>query len=114
MKLSKDEYLDCLRDVQNLIDRKAGDIIGSMQQDNKDKLLNTFQKARVDLSKLINKLAAEQFGDLAQQLDELSDDLSEGIAELNNAVEELNNFVRAAEAFTAVVGLAARIAAMAA
>jgi hypothetical protein len=112
MALNQEEFLDYLRDkIRAPIEQHADDIIGALQGD--EKRLRSFQRARADLDKLILKLEAQQFGDLAEQLKNLSDELVSGIAEMNEAITSTNTIVKGVVLFTQVVGLAARIAALA-
>jgi hypothetical protein len=61
----------------------------------------------------LSRRRSQQFGDLAEQLEDLSDELIVGIADMNDAITNLNNLVKGAALFTQVVGVAARIAALA-
>lgn len=112
MALNQEEFLDYLRTkIRTQIEQHADDIIGALQGD--EKRLRSFQRARADLDKLILKLETQQFGDLAEQLENLSDELLSGIADMNKAITNMNTVVKGVVLFTQVVGLAARIAALA-
>jgi hypothetical protein len=112
MVLNQEEFLDYLRTkIRAQIEQHADDIIDALQGD--EKRLRSFQRARSDLDKIILKLEAQQFGDLAEQLENLSDELLSGIADMNEAITNMNTVVKGVVLFTQVVGLAARIAALA-
>ena len=73
-----------------------------------------FVSFRQEVSFLVGKLTNAQLSRIAQKLEELSDDLSAGIGELQGKIDALNNAVVILNDLAALLGLVARIAAIAA
>lgn len=106
------ELLDLLRKkVRAPIEAHAEEILDSFGDD-KERLA-VFQRARADLDALIARLESEELRNLGDQLDSLSEELKAGTADLRNTLTTARNVARAAKVFWRVVGLAARIIALA-
>ena len=106
------ELLDLLRNkVRAPIEAHAEEILDSFGDDNER--LAAFQRARADLDGLITRLESEELRNLGDQLDSLSEELKAGTADLQNTLTTAKNVASAAKVFWRVVGLAARIIALA-
>jgi hypothetical protein len=106
------DLLDTLRTkVRAPIEQRADEILDSFGDDNEG--LSAFQRARADLDALISRLEHRQFQDLARLLDSHADELRTGIADLQDTLSKADTLTRAARVFWRVVGLAARIVALA-
>ena len=106
------DLLDTLRTkVRAPIEKHADEILDSFGDDNEG--LAAFQRARADLDGLISKLEHRQLQDLAKLLDSHAEELKTGIADLQATLSKADTYARAARVFWRVVGLAARIVALA-
>lgn len=106
------DLLDVLRTgVRAPIEKHADEILDSFGDDNEG--LAAFQRARADLDALITRLEHRQLHDLAKLLDSHADELRTGIADLKDTLAKAETYARAARVFWRVVGLAARIIALA-
>ncbi len=106
------DLLDTLRTkVRAPIEKHADEILDSFGDDNEG--LVAFQRARADLDALISRLEHRQFHDLAKLLDSHAEELRAGITDLQDTLAKVNTYSRAARVFWRVVGLAARIVALA-
>ena len=109
---ARSELLDRLRDkVRAPIEEHAGEILDALAGD-KEKI-SAFQKARADLDALIEKLEEEEFRSLRKELDEHGSELDAGIKSLEASLSGIKNVETTARVFWRVVGLAARIIALA-
>jgi hypothetical protein len=106
------DLLDVLRTkVRAPIEKRADEILDSFGDDNEG--LAAFQRARADLDALISRLEHRQLQDLARLLDSHAEELRTGIADLQDTLSKADTYTRAARVFWRVVGLAARIVALA-
>ncbi len=106
------DLLDLLRTkVRAPIEKRADEILDSFGDDNEG--LAAFQRARADLDALIARLEHRQFQDLARLLDSHGEELRTGIKDLQDTLSKIDTYTRAARVFWRVVGLAARIIALA-
>jgi exonuclease VII small subunit len=109
---ARSDLLDMLREkVRAPIEEHAGDILDSFAGD-KEKI-SSFQKARADLDALIEKLEEEEFRSLRKELDAHGAELNAGIESLESSLKGIKDAETAARVFWRVVGLAARIIALA-
>ena len=109
---SRRQLLDELRTkIRAPIEKRADEILDSFEDDNEG--LAAFQLARADLDRLITKLEHEELADLARQLDAHGAELKAGITEMGQALAHAKSYAHAAEVFAAVVGIVARIVALA-
>jgi hypothetical protein len=104
-------YLKTLRDVRERVEARSLAIRTALAADTAS--LDAFQLARADLDAMITKLEARELRAIEAQLSGLGPELEKGVLELEQDLEALDDTVRAVEGFTAVVALAARIAAAA-
>jgi hypothetical protein len=106
------DLLDLLRTkVRAPIEKHADEILDSFGDDNE--ALAAFQRARADLDALIARLEHRQLQDLARLLDTHAVELRAGIADLDETLSRAATFNQAARVFWRVVGIAARIVALA-
>ena len=106
------DLLDTLRTkVRAPVEKHADEILDCFGDDNEG--LAAFQRARADLDALIHKLEHKQLQDLARQLDSHGEELRAGISDLQTTLAKAETYARAARVFWRVVGLAARIIALA-
>ena len=106
------DLVDILRTkVRAPIEKNADEILDSFGDDNEG--LAAFQRARADLDALISRLEHRQLQDLARLLDSHSEELRTGIEDLRETLSKADTYTRAARVFWRVVGLAARIVALA-
>ena len=106
------DLLETLRvKVRAPIEKHADEILDSFGDDNEG--LAAFQRARADLDALISRLEHRQLQDLARLLDSHAEELRTGIADLQDTLSKADTYTRAARVFWRVVGLAARIVALA-
>jgi predicted nucleic acid-binding Zn-ribbon protein len=106
------QLLDELRTkVRAPIEKRVDEILDSFEDDNEG--LAAFQLARADLDHLISKLEHEELVELARQLDAHGAELRAGITEMGQALAHAKSFAHAAEVFATVVGIVARIVALA-
>jgi hypothetical protein len=104
--------LDELRTkVRAPIEKRADEILDSFEDDNEG--LAAFQLARADLDRLVSKLEHEELAELARQLDAHGAELKAGITEMAQALSHAKTYAHAAEVFATVVGIVARIVALA-
>jgi len=97
--------------VRAPIEKRLDEILDSFEDDNEG--LAGFQLARADLDRLIAKLEHEELLDLARQLDAHGAELKSGIKEMGDSLGRAKSFAHAAEVFATVVGIVARIVALA-
>lgn len=110
--MTRAELLDNLRTkVRAPIEKNADKILDSLEND-QDKL-EAFQLDRLHLDQLIARLEHEQFEDIQKRLDELSDQLEQGVKAMSDSLAKIKNFARGAELFAKVVGIVARVVALA-
>ncbi len=106
------ELLDLLRkNVRASIEARADEILDSFGDDNEG--LASFQRARADLDALITRLEHGEFRNLAKRLETHSEELRAGIRDLEDTLKTIETLTRAARVFWRVVGVAARIIALA-
>jgi predicted nuclease with TOPRIM domain len=106
------EFLDILRaKVRAQVEKNVDKILDSLKND-QDKV-EAFQLDRLHLDELIARLEREQFEDIQKRLDELSDQLEQGVKAMSDSLAKIKNFARGAELFAKVVGLVARVVALA-
>ena len=106
------EFLDILRaKVRAPVEKNVDKILDSLKND-QDKV-EAFQLDRLHLDELIARLEHEQFEDIQKRLDELSDQLEQGVKAMSDSLARIKNFARGAELFAKVVGLVARVVALA-
>ena len=109
---ARSELLDMLREkVRAPIEEHAGEILDSFAGDKER--ITAFQKARADLDALIEKLEEEELRSLRKELDAHAAELNDGIKSLQSSLSGIKNVETAARVFWRVVGLAARIIALA-
>jgi hypothetical protein len=104
-------YLKTLRDLRERVEARSLAIRASLAGDTES--LDAFQLARADLDAMISKLETRELQPIEARLSALGPELERGVVKLEQDLEALDNTVRAVEGFTAVVALAARIAATA-
>lgn len=106
------DLLDLLRNkVRAPIEKRADEILDSFGDDNEG--LTAFQRSRADLDALIARLEHKQLSGIARLLDSHAEELRTGIADLQETLAKADTYARAARVFWRVVGLAARIIALA-
>lgn len=106
------DLLDTLRQkVRAPIERHANEILDAFGDDNEG--LAAFQLARADLDALIARLEHGQLRDLAVLLESHRDDLDAGIRDMSDSLRHARSLTRSAELFASVVGVLARIVALA-
>jgi N-methylhydantoinase B/oxoprolinase/acetone carboxylase alpha subunit len=109
---SQKDLLDFLRTkVRAPIEKHADEILDSFGDDNEG--LAAFQRARADLDTLISRLEHKELQGIAKLLDSHAEELRTGIADLHETLAKAETYTRAARVFWRVVGLAARIVALA-
>ena len=109
---ARKDLLDELRTkVRAPVERRLDEILDSFEDDNEG--LAAFQLARADLDRLVTKLEHQELSDLAKQLDAHRADLKAGIEEMGQALSHAKTYAHAAEVFATVVGIIARIVALA-
>ena len=110
--MKADELLDFLRDkVRAPIEDRADDILEAIGDDTAKK--REFQRDRLILDELIGKLELMQFERIAARLKKVSAGLEAGANSMNASLESVKGFAAAADTFASVVGLVARIVALA-
>ena len=108
----KDELLEKLRTkVRAPIERRADEILDGFGDDNEG--LAAFQLARADLDALITRLEREELKTISQSLAAHQAELLAGIHEMGESLHSVKTLSHAAEVFGTVVGLVARIVALA-
>ncbi len=109
---TREQLLDTLRrKVRAPIEKRADEIWEAFGDDQEG--LTRFQLARADLDALIARLEHEKLRDLSRRLADLSEELRTGIGEMDRALKRFKDFVSGARLFTTVVGIVARIVALA-
>jgi hypothetical protein len=109
---SQKDLLDFLRTkVRAPIEKHADEILDAFGDDNEG--LAAFQRARADLDALIARLEHKELSGIAKLLDSHAEELRTGIADLHETLTKAETYTRAARVFWRVVGLAARIVALA-
>lgn len=109
--MTLDELLTNLRELETSL--RAAEVQSFFERQ-PDNIRKRFVSFRQEVSFLVGKLTNAQLSRIGQKLDELSDDLNAGINELQDKIAALNNAVAILNAISTVLGLAARIAALAA
>lgn len=110
--MTRGEFLDFLRTrVRAPIEKDSERIVKALSKDQEK--LEAFQLDRLHLDELIAALEHEQFSDLEGRLDELSDQLQQGIKAMSESLAKVQGFAKGAELFAKVVGLVARVVALA-
>jgi hypothetical protein len=110
--MKPEELLDFLRKkVREPIEENADDILAAIGKDTARRRL--FQTDRLMLDELIGKLEVEQFAGLAARLKQVSAGLEAGATSMNASLEKVKAFAKAADTFASIVGLVARIVALA-
>jgi len=108
----QDELLEKLRSkVRAPIERRADEILDHFEDDNEG--LAAFQLARADLDALITRLEGEQLRAIGHSLASHRAELLAGIHEMGESLNSVKTLSHAAEVFGTVVGLVARIVALA-
>lgn len=97
--------------VRAPIEEHASEILDSFGGD-KDRIAS-FQKSRADLDSLIEMLEEEEFKTLRKELDAHAAELDDGIKSLQASLSNVKDAETAARVFWRIVGLAARIIALA-
>jgi len=109
---TRHDLIDELRTrVRAPIERRVDEILDAFEDDNDG--LSAFQLARADLDRLITRLEHDELSDLAKQLDAHGAELRSGITEMADDLAHAKTYARAAEVFGTVVGIVARIVALA-
>lgn len=110
--MTRAELLDTLRTkVRAPIEKNADKILDTLESD-QDKL-EAFQLDRLHLDELIVRLEHEQFEDIQKRLDELSGQVEVGIKAMSKSLGKIKDFAKGVELFAIVVGLVARVVALA-
>jgi hypothetical protein len=110
--MTSDGLVDFLRkQVRAPIERNARAIVRDLNHD--AKAIERFQLDRVHLDELINELEEGQLEDVDKRLRELSEPLSAGAKAMKQALGKVRDFAEGAQLFATVVGLVARIVALA-
>ena len=111
-KTARQELLETLRTkVRAPIERHADEILDSFGDDNEG--LAAFQLARADLDRLIARVEHEELAELAALLRSHAEELSAGIREMADSLAKARSLTRSAEIFAVVVGIVARVVALA-
>ena len=106
------ELLDTLRTkVRAPVEEHLDEILDSFDDDNER--LAAFQRARADLDSLITRLETEELAGIRRQMAANGEEFRAGVANLDSTLKGVKNFETAARVFWRVVGLAARIIALA-
>ena len=106
------KLLDLLRNrVRAPIERHADEILDAFGDDNEG--LAAFQLARADLDQLISHLEHANLKVLAHRLDSHRSELATGIREMTDSLKTAKTLTHSAELFATVVGVLARIVALA-
>lgn len=106
------KLLDLLRNrVRAPIERHADEILDSFGDDNE--ALSSFQLARADLDALISHMEDVELKTLSRRLASHHDELTSGIREMADSLRTTKTLTRSAELFATVVGVLARIVALA-
>ncbi len=109
---TRQELLDTLRTkIRAPIERHADEILDAFVDDNEG--LTAFQLARADLDSLITRLEHEELRNLSALLQSHSEQLRGGIRDMSDSLGKARSLTRSAEIFTSVVGILARIVALA-
>jgi hypothetical protein len=109
--MTHDELLQSLRNLEiSLRSAKTQNFFQSQSQD----IRSRFVAFRQEITLLVGKLTNAQLARIADKLAELSDDLSAGINDLQGKIDTLNDAVAILNALSTLLGLAARIAMLAA
>ena len=109
---SRSKLLDLLRNrVRAHIERHADEILDSFGDDNE--ALAAFQLARADLDQLISHVEDAQLKALSLRLASHHDELTTGIREMTDSLRTAKTLTHSAELFATVVGVLARIVALA-
>lgn len=109
---ARSKLLDLLRNrVRAPIERHADEILDSFGDDNEG--LSAFQLARADLDALISHVENEQLKALSLRLASHHDELAAGIREMAESLRAAKTLTHSAELFGTVVGVLARIVALA-
>jgi hypothetical protein len=110
--MTRRQLLDFLeKKVRDPIEVHADEILAAIGPDIKKRRL--FQLDRLHLDELIGKLEVEEFEDIEARLKQLSAGLVAGAKAMNTSLEKVKGFAKAADTFASVVGLVARIVALA-
>ncbi len=109
---AREKLLDLLRNrVRAPIERHADEILDSFVDDNEG--LAAFQLARADLDQLITHLEHANLKVLSQRLDSHRSELTSGIRDMTDSLKTAKSLTHSAELFATVVGVLARIVALA-
>jgi hypothetical protein len=110
--MTRQELLDFLeKKVRAPIESREDDILDAIGSDKKRR--RQFQLDLLHLDELIGKLELERFQDIETRLKELSGGLEEGARDLKESLGKVKSLAKAADTFATVVGLVARIVALA-
>lgn len=106
------DLIDELRTkVRAPIEHRVDEILDSFGDDNDG--LAAFQLARADFDHLITRLEHDELSDLARQLEAHGAELRSGISEMGVSLAHAKSYAHAVEIFGTVVGIVARIVALA-
>ncbi|HYK41905.1 MAG TPA: hypothetical protein VE007_05895 [Thermoanaerobaculia bacterium] len=97
--------------VRAPVERRADEILDGFGDDNEG--LAAFQLARADLDALITRLERDELRAIDQSLAAHQSELLAGIHEMGESLHSVKTLSHAAEIFGTVVGLVARIVALA-
>ncbi len=109
--MNADEFLNKLRDIRGDIEAKSSRDKRELADD-ADRL-DKYLTARSELNRIIIDLENQQLQVLLDKLDALAPEFTAAAADLKANLDALNKTVQIVEGVTAVVALAARIAAAA-
>jgi hypothetical protein len=110
--VTPEQLPDFLRkQVRAPVEKNAGAMVKALGGD--PKAIEVFQLGRVLLDEVISRIEEQELRDLDARLARLSGSLSEGTRQMKQALGKVKDFAQAAELFTTVVAIAARIAALA-
>ena len=109
--MNADEFLDTLRDVRGDIEAKSIRVKRELAND--AARLDKYLTACAELNRIITDLENRQLQALLDKLDALAPEFTAAVADLKSNLNALNKTAQVAEGVTAVVALAARIAAAA-
>jgi len=104
-------YLKTLRGVRERVEAHSLAIRTALNGDADS--LDAFQLARAELDAMITKLETRELQPIEARLTALGPELKSGVIAFEQDIKALDNTVRVVEGFTALVALAARIAAAA-
>ncbi|MDQ5870859.1 MAG: hypothetical protein M3547_01450 [Acidobacteriota bacterium] len=110
--ITRESVLDFLLGrVRAPIEKHADEILAHFEEEGGP--VREFQYARLHLDKLIARLENDEFSQIAARLGELSGELRARVKDMERSLGRIEDFGEAADVFARIVGLAARVIALA-